>query len=619
MAKRQHVSLYNGRTRALKCVMGNATQIGYKPVLNNLWTGHLSLPATDPHHALIAAHDLVEFTDGKRGKILMRVVEQPEDEGGGIGTLVPYSLESVNCTLLDDPYFGYQEIGGTGMRTAACISWILARQDVQHWVLGDCELDYAYQYVMQNNNLLALLYSLSTCMQDKHRWEFDTSTYPWRVHLRKVTGSRECAIIYGRNMGTVTRSWDAKALINRLYCAGYGEGVNLLTIRRVNGGLAYVQDNESIALYGVKGGIYTDKAIQDAATLKAAGQAAMADTAWPRYTYRATVADIYEATGIDYDRMQEGRVVWIYDRDRGKDVEAQIVSISREDIGADPYATEVEISEVTPDISATVSSLANRLGIAELYSQGSTQLFSDRFVDNASTTKPAIWNLYVPEDVRTINSVRLKIRMEKFRADSTAAAAGGGSATTSESGGGSATTSGAGGSATVSSESGGYSSGTKYTSGMLDADTYANMSYTEAPNSTVFAGHKHVVSHVHRLEVVTPSHTHSVNVPGHSHGVTIPAHAHAVAIPSHTHGITYGIYEGPQASGYTLYVDDTPVPASEIVGGIVDIAPWMATDDQGLITRGTDHTIELVPNGLTRVVMERFVRMYIQSIGGSVL
>lgn len=591
MAKRSHLRLYDGRTRALKGILSLAKGIGYKAVLNDLWEGHFALPATDPQNALIAAHDLVEISDGLRGRIMMRVVEQPEDEGGQSGTWVPYSLESVSATLMDDHWEGYAEIGGAGMRTAACIAWVLAQQSVPRWVLGDCELDYGYSYVMQGNNLLALLTSLSTCIVAKHRWEFDTSAYPWRVHLRAVSGNRECGILYRRNLGKVRRGWNARGLVNRLYCAGYGEGVNLLTIRSVNGGLPYVQDDESVARYGVKAGPYSDPTIEDATTLKAAALAALQRTAWPTYTYRTTVLDLYEATGLDFDRLQEGRVVWIYDRERGMDVEAQIVSLTRPDVAATPYAAEVEISETVQGVGDALSSMATRLGIAELYSQGATQIFADRFADNADAAHPAVWDIYIPEDARTINSIRIKIRMEKFRGYTMAAAAGGGSTQTSSSGG-SVGTSSASPTATVNS----------------NAQTVSQ--YYNGNTSTVSSHYHEIPNHYHVVTISGSAFAHTHTGGGHAHNVTLPAHEHA---------ISYGIYEGPEASGYTLWVDGSPIPSGEIVDGIVDIAPWMGTDDSGRITRGVYHTIELYPTGLTRVVMERFVRMYIQSIGGTVL
>ncbi|MDD3212215.1 MAG: phage tail protein [Eubacteriales bacterium] len=596
MANPQYPLLYDGKTRALKAVLTNAGKIGYKSPLNDLASGGFELPATDPKNTLIDGHDLIEFTDGKRGKILMRVIEQPEDEGGEPGTTVPYTTEGAQATLLDDLFFGYQEIGGTDMRTAACIEWVLSKQSTARWVLYECDFDFAYSYVMQNNNLLTLLYSLATCILTPYRWVFDTSVYPWRVSLKAVAESRECGIVYGRNLGKITRSWDAKALVNRLYCAGYGEGTNLLTIRKVNGGVPYVQDDDSVAKYGVKAGLYTDKAIESAETLLACARAALETAAKPVYTYTATMADLYEQTGLDFDKIDEGRIVWVYDRDRGSDFEARVASINRSDIAADPYDTEVEISEVAADVSGSISDLAGRIGVTELYSQGATQVYSERYADNADASHPAAWSHYVDEDARTVNSVKLRITLEKFRAYSTAAASGGGSAQTSGSGG-----------AASATQPQVVRSGAVSVSGPIDDDGN-NDNYTGYAEGA--ASHRHWRYHRHGVSV-------SITIP--SFTLSVPGHSHSVNIPAHTHPITYGIYEGNQASGYTLAVDGQTVPASEIANGVVDIAPYLSVDDEGRIRRGTYHSIVLTPSGMTRVVMEKYCRLYIQSIGGGVL
>ena len=619
MARRMYVTVLDGQTRAVKGVLGNVGKLGYKRKLNDIWEGSFTLPAGDPGNDLIAAHDLIRFKDGRRGTVIMRALEQPEDDGGEIRTTVPYTLEGAEGTLLDDLFFGYQEIGGTGMDTAACIRWVLARQSTPRWVLRRCDFTYKYSYVMQNNNLLKLLWSLTTCFVDRYRWVFDTSGSQWYIDLLTVPDSRECCLLYGRNLDKVRRAWSGKALVNRIYCAGYGEGTNLLTISGVNGGKPYVQDDASVARYGVKCGMLSDKTIESAATLKAAALAALRTTAWPAYTYTATMADIYEQTGLDYDRVDEGRVVWVYDRARGMDTEAQVVTVTREDIAADPYDTEVEISDPGADIADSVGDLAGRISVAELYSQGATQVYSERYADNADANNPAAWSVYVDEDARTVNSILLRITLEKFRAYSKGAASGGGSVQTSGTGGGSTQTSNSGGGAAVTSDGGGYSSGAKYTGGKLDTDTHGATDYTEGPNQTTFSGHRHVDAHVHTLQVVTPTHTHDVSVPAHSHTLTIPSHNHTITIPAHSHDIVYGIYQGPQASGYALKVDGVTVPASAIADGQADIAPYLEVDGQGRITRGAWHTIEVTPTGLTRVVMEMYVRLYIQSVGGTVL
>lgn len=77
--------------------------------------------------------------------------------------------------------------------------------------------------------------------------------------------------------------------------------------------------------------------------------------------------------------------------------------------------------------------------------------------------------------------------------------------------------------------------------------------------------------------------------------------------PSHSHGISYGIYEGEQAKSVTIKVDDVELPAELLTGREVDVAAYLSTDDAGKIQRGTWHTIEIVPDGLTRIVGNLYI------------
>ena len=75
-------------------------------------------------------------------------------------------------------------------------------------------------------------------------------------------------------------------------------------------------------------------------------------------------------------------------------------------------------------------------------------------------------------------------------------------------------------------------------------------------------------------------------------------------------------YKGGRASSYVLRVDGNVVPASAIVNGEVDIVPYLSTHSDGKIRRNTWHSIAVTPNALTRVVMRRYCKVFIQSIGG---
>jgi len=136
--------------------------------------------------------------------------------------------------------------------------------------------------------------------------------------------------------------------------------------------------------------------------------------------------------------------------------------------------------------------------------------------------------------------------------------------------------------------------------------------------SFTIPSHTHRVSiSSHKHNVTIGSHSHNVNINNHSHNVRIDPHSHSVKIDPHTHDIEYGIFEGDSASNIAIEVDGNTVPN---VGGVgidsLDIVRYMDTDSNGKIVRGTWHEIKIVPDSLTRIIANLFVKTFVTSYSG---
>ncbi len=116
----------------------------------------------------------------------------------------------------------------------------------------------------------------------------------------------------------------------------------------------------------------------------------------------------------------------------------------------------------------------------------------------------------------------------------------------------------------------------------------------------------------HRHSINIPSHTHAFSIPSHSHSFSIPSHRHSFNIPSHTHEITQGIYEGTTANKVSIKVDGKAVPVS---GNEINIAPYLSTGDGGKILRDTWHEIEITPDKMTRIIVNVFIQLFVNSRG----
>ena len=574
-----YVTVYDQQGK-MQAVLENADRVGYRLKHNDLWTAQFSLPTADPKNSWCQPGNWIRIPDGTRDTGLYRVVGMPSAEETAQGGIRTYQLEHVMATLLDDVLFGYHEVGGSGMNTAAVINYILARQTTARWQLGTCAFSDQYQYSFENCTLLAALMSLGEVLTSDYTWEFDVSTTPWTVSLKTADSGAGCGIHYGRNLVGIEKSMDASALITRLYPLGYGEGVNQLTIKPRNNNVPYI-DADTVGTWGVRCNVWTDTRITDAATLKARAQRVLNGYKNPYITYKARAIDLYRLTGQAWDNYMPGKLVRVMDSEHDISFDARVVEIAKADVFGDPGNVEIVIANAPRDTADAVNTLADKVGIGELYSQGATNLFAQTYADNADASHPATFRVYMPKGLVRINQLLLSWQLSKFRAYETGAASGGGQTKTSTGGGGVEKTSSNGG-------------GTMTTPGYSTTQTIQSVPYT--------------------LSIIIPSQ--AIENRSHTHKVELDDHTHKVTLDNHTHDIVYGIYEGSQASSVTVKVDGTTVPASVFSGGEGDVVAYMSKDADGKVTRGAWHTVQLVPNGLTRIEATLYAQCFVQSVGG---
>lgn len=590
----------------LQGVLINASGVSFRRVHNNLFTARFQLPYHDSMNALCDTHSVVDIFDGNVSRGKYRILDEPETDVSEDGAIVEYSCEHVIAFLLNDVIDGYLETGGTGVTTRQVLEQLLAMQTVQRWQLGQCDFNYEFQYSWENTNLLDAFFSVPKCFADEYHWTYDTTTYPWTVNLLAQSSSRSCEIRRGRNMQQIKREKVGSALCNRLYCKGYGEGINQLTIKDVNNGLPYIQDATSIARYGMLAGHYIDTTITDAETLLAKGQSLLETTKNPKYVYKVKAVDFFKLTGSSWDDCDEGKAVHVIDVERGIELDALIVEIAKNDVDGNPLDMDISISNLTSDTATSLEDLARRTAITAQYSQGATNLYSQQFADNCDDTHPAVMSIYIPESCVRINQVLLSWDCEKFRAYSKSASSGGASSVTSASGGG------------FYGETGYYG-----------RTGWANESSSFPTDSS--GAHTHTVTGSGTVDYVpdtvdisgstneTGSHTHGVDITEHTHNILaleFDPHTHTVQLPDHTHGIVYGIYEGTKATSCSLSVDGVTVQTGVTDGSNIDIVQYLSKDSAGKIKRNTWHKIEIIPDRMSRIEANLFVKTFITSFSG---
>lgn len=150
--------------------------------------------------------------------------------------------------------------------------------------------------------------------------------------------------------------------------------------------------------------------------------------------------------------------------------------------------------------------------------------------------------------------------------------------------------------------------------------TIPNHSHTVSiPNHThkvTIPNHTHKVSipnHSHKVTI--PNHSHKVTIKDHTHSVTIPSHTHNFSIAAHSHNIEYGIYKGTTANNAQIVVDGVTLPDAYRTFDDVDLIPYLNADSEGKVYRGW-HTVQVVPNTLTRIELDLVIQLFANSRGG---
>ena len=536
---------------------------------------------------------------------------------------ITYTCEHVMATLIDDVLYRYHEIGGIGTTTAQCLRYILDRQTVARWSLQTCAYSYQYAYGLENENLLAALNSIVSPIVQPWMWKTDTTEYgAWMLSVVGRSTTQRGELRYGKNLQGITKTVDPTNLVTRLYMLGYGEGDNQLTLASVTGGTGYIE-SDTVAQYGVIAKLAVDKSIQDASVLLETARAILAQCDRPYVSYEIDAAAIGETLTI-------GDTVRVIDDEEGISELMPVVSVEVTGING-ARSVVYEIANRAQDVASTIADIADRQRISDLYSQGSTNIDSLMYADNAAAAQPATLRLYVSDKTVRLNAVNLTFKLSPFRAYSKSTVSDGGSRTTSSGGGGTTTSTNSGGGTTATSAAAGsttISGGSTVSSTATMPSNNTVLGDTSSTTASSGVAHKHYIytdsirSHTHNINTSHShsigSHSHSVTIPAHSHSFSITAHTHTVDIPSHNHDIAYGIYTGASATSATIKVDGTTMPGSYASGAEVDIIDYLSVDGDGRIQRGAWHEVQIIPNGLTRIEAALQSVLFVNPRGGEI-
>lgn len=382
-------------------ILDNAYDIQEDKKLNALCYFAFTLPYNDPKNEYCQPYHYVRHDGGELYRIMPSTMSI-EETGGVI-----YQCEHVLATLLDNVLYGYHVIGNIGVYTDDVIRYILARQKTENWVLNSCDFRYQFEYGFENENLLSALFSVFAPFAEPCKLETNTKTYPWRLSIKRLqtTGVPDRYVRYRHNMTRFQQNQDPERVCTRLYPLGYGEGINQLTIKDVNGGVPYLQSPpEIIAKYGLVEKVWIDRRYADAETLKAVAASILRNIQTPEVSYEIECID-----GAEPGQ----RIRIIYPDSKGY-IDTYITKVTKK--FDDIAQSSITVSKRDVSISQRISDLAEKQWIAENYAQGATNVYCQSLQANCDGNNAATLNFIIPAELKIVNKVFAKIRIKPFRA-----------------------------------------------------------------------------------------------------------------------------------------------------------------------------------------------------------
>ncbi len=590
-------------SRKRVAILQNAFEVNETIKLNDVAELKFRMPVIDEKNRYCTARNYVRFDHGAMYRIADHTTTK-EDTG-----VVEYTCEHAIATLADRLLFKDHIL--EGLQTAEVIRYILQGQD--NWMLGTCDFAFQYDYSWTSENLLSALMSVATPFTEPYKFEFQTNVYPWRIHLRRLDADGKPSYYVFEKFNLIRSEKTAKStqVATRLYCQGYGEGINQLGIESVHPkGLPYIQSPpEIVAKYGIVEAHFVDRSYEDAQALYDAGAALLARMQEPREEFEVDVVDLEGVSSNNYMKADVGETIY-FPKDRYRTF---ITEIERNhDVSGD---IKLKIANTPDDLVKSLADIADRQRIEATYSQGATQLWGSPLQANATSSNALVYPLWIPDATRVINSVRVKIKLSKFQAYSKDTSAGGGSTQTSGGGGGGTVTS-EGGGGDVISDPAKITTTSAYTGNPLDSENRAkNNTDGVTPKQSDNYYHYHGMVHNHNVVVRVTIPSISFPLPVHTHRVSTSSHTHSVNIPSHTHGIAYGIFlapETPASATVKINGKEAFTMGTEFEG---DITRYLIGDN-GEIPRGRFLDIAVQPNTYAFITISVAAQGFIQSRGG---
>ena len=229
---------------------------------------------------------------------------------------------------------GSDTINPTARQTA---NYILSYQS--DWVLGDIAYDVSNPYNFNGDDLLSALDTVSGSLDDCI-WEYDFSSYPFKLYIRRMDNSICSEMRTDRNIKTLRKTIDR----SRMYTRFYPIGKNNIHIAG-----DYVGRNENI--YGVVCKVETNGDKENEDDLRAWALERIKKHCEPAVTITISGLELASATGEPLDSFTIGKMCRCPLPEFSTTITERITKLSYTDVIEDPMTVTITLANELQDVS----------------------------------------------------------------------------------------------------------------------------------------------------------------------------------------------------------------------------------------------------------------------------
>lgn len=265
---------------------------------------------------------------------IYRVVYVDRTYGGGINVSLEHGLTTLSDAML----------AGEGKKTTGkpkdILKQLLDCQTTVMWQLGDVEADEDLTWEYDNTNALEGLTNVLEQLPD-YALDFDQTTSPWTLHLRKLAEDDACECRLNRNLENAQITTDYAELCTVLHVPGLDDPLEADTIGQWGRVVRHMDADEKIG----------------EELLRKAGNAYLEERKNPRVTIKLDAVDLCRITGESFDRFHLGRICRVCLPDYKDVLRHRVVTLSYPAVYSQPDRVKVTLAHASTNASTAIAGL----------------------------------------------------------------------------------------------------------------------------------------------------------------------------------------------------------------------------------------------------------------------